>query len=275
MINKIYSILTGITKEIKRKNISSFAAGAAFFFFVALVPMLIVICSLIPFTPIKEESMILTLLSFVPEFLQPLIRRIIADVYERNAGVLSLALLATIWSAGKAVLGLMRGLDEINEVEEKRNYFSVRLIASCYTLITIFVFIGTLVVVVFGHVFVNSIITKIPNLKTIFVLFGRFRVIAFWGVLTLFFASIYTHVPERKAGFRRQVPGAMISAVAWSVFSWLFSLYVKNSSLSTYGSLSLIIFVLLWLYFGIYIILIGAFINKYFKQICHIFRYFS
>ena len=275
MLKKTYSILRSFTKEMKRKHISSFAAGTAFFLFVSLVPMLIVICSVLPYTPIKEESMILTLLSLVPEVFKPLIKIIIADIYESNAGLFSLALLVTLWSAGKGVLGLMNGLNEIGEVEEKRNYFFVRLIASFYTLIMLLMLVFALTVMVFGNVLVEMIVTKAPHIKYVLDFFMHFRVVAFCGLLTLFFATIYAYVPNQKFSFKMQIPGAAVSAVAWSVFSWVFSLYVKNNSFGTYGSLSLIVFVLLWLYFGIYIILIGAHINKYFGFIYHRIRYSS
>ena len=65
--------------------------------------------------------------------------------------------------------------------------------------------------------------------------------------------------------FRMQLPGAAFSAVSWGVFSWGFSLYVGiGEAYSTYGSLSLIIILMIWLYIGIYILLIGAQINRYF-----------
>ena len=86
-------------------------------------------------------------------------------------------------------------------------------------------------------------------------------------VLTILFAFIYAFVPDKKLHFREQIPGASFAAVVWSIFSWGFSLYVDwSGSYSIYGSLSIIVIVMVWLYFCMYIIFMGAYINRYFSQ---------
>ena len=63
-------------------------------------------------------------------------------------------------------------------------------------------------------------------------------------------------------------PGAVLSAGAFIGLSELMSLYVKffpNFSY-TYGSLTTFILLMLYLYFGMYIIFFGAEINFYFKS---------
>ena len=60
------------------------------------------------------------------------------------------------------------------------------------------------------------------------------------------------------------VPGAVLSAAGWMVFSYAFSMYIdKFSGFSNmYGSLTTLILIMLWLYFGMYITLIGAEFNQ-------------
>jgi membrane protein len=68
--------------------------------------------------------------------------------------------------------------------------------------------------------------------------------------------------------FEEQLPGAFFAATVWSMFSWGFSLYVTYSnSYSIYGSLSIIVIIMLWLYFCMYIMLIGAYLNRYFRPV--------
>ena len=61
-----------------------------------------------------------------------------------------------------------------------------------------------------------------------------------------------------------RVPGAVLSAAGWMVFSYAFSMYIdKFSGFSNmYGSLTTLILIMLWLYFGMYITLIGAEFNQ-------------
>ena len=60
------------------------------------------------------------------------------------------------------------------------------------------------------------------------------------------------------------VPGAVLSAAGWMIFSYVFSMYIdKFSGFSNmYGSLTTLILIMLWLYFGMYITLIGAEFNQ-------------
>ena len=62
---------------------------------------------------------------------------------------------------------------------------------------------------------------------------------------------------------RQQMPGAAFSAVAWLVISRVVVIYIDyfpNLSLM-YGSLAGIVIAMLWLYFCMYSIFIGAVIN--------------
>ena len=69
-------------------------------------------------------------------------------------------------------------------------------------------------------------------------------------------------VPNRKASFKSQLPGAILSAVSWYVFSFGLSIYVEYfNGFSTYGSLATIVLVMLWLYFCMYILLLGGEVN--------------
>lgn len=63
---------------------------------------------------------------------------------------------------------------------------------------------------------------------------------------------------------RQLLPGSLAAAAAWLLFTWLFSLYiVYGGGYTTYGSLAAIIITLLWMYWCMYIILLGAYVNMY------------
>ena len=48
MIRKLYLLLSDFSAQMKKQNISTYAASIAFFFFLSVVPMLIMICTIIP-----------------------------------------------------------------------------------------------------------------------------------------------------------------------------------------------------------------------------------
>ena len=266
VVRKLYVVLKDFSDEMRKQNISAYAASIAFFFFLSVVPMLITICTIIPYTPLTEEDLVTAVTDLTPEMVDPLAESLVSDVYNRSAGILSVALIATIWSAAKGVMALMQGLNAVNGVEEKRNYFIIRLIASLYTVVMLVVVILSLFIMVFGNQLVNLALHRIPNLKRVVSFAMNFRFLLVWVILSLLFAAVYAYVPNKKLHFRDQLPGAVFAAVVWSVFSWGFSLYVAwGNTYGIYGSLSIIIIVLLWMYFCMYIIMIGAYLNRYFS----------
>lgn len=268
MIGKAFRILTDLSEKMKKKNISTYAASTAFFFFLSVVPMLIMICTIIPYTPLTEENLVELVTDLLPDQVEPLVKSLISEVYDKSAGILSFAIIATIWSAAKGVMALMRGLNAVNGVEEQRNYFIVRLVASFYTIVMLVVVILSLFVMVFGDQLVTLALHRLPQLRTLVSFVMNFRFLFVWAVLSVLFAAIYAYVPDKKLGFREQIPGAVFSAVVWSVFSWAFSYYVTyGNSYGIYGNLSIIIIVLLWMYFCMYIIMIGAYLNQYFESV--------
>ncbi len=268
MCRNLIVILVDFSNKMKKQNISTFAASTAFFFFLSIVPMLIMICTIIPYTPLTEENLVEAVTDLTPDQVDGLAESLISDIYDKSAGVLSVALIATIWSASKGVMALMRGLNAINGVEEKRNYFVVRVIASFYTVVMLIVVILSLFLMVFGDQLVTLTLHRIPQLQQIVSFAMNFRFLLVWAVLSVLFAAVYAYVPDKKLEFREQIPGAVFSAVVWSVFSWAFSYYVTyGNTYGIYGSLSIIIIVLLWMYFCMYIIMIGAYLNRYFQPV--------
>ena len=260
------TFLQDLSQQMKRQNISVYAASTAFFLFLSMVPMLIMICTIIPFTPLTEENLVTAVLELTPDIMDPVAENLISEVYDKSAGVLSLAVIATIWSAGKGVLALMRGLNAINGVEEDRNYLYVRVMASFYTLVMLLVLILSLFIMVFGNKLVELALYRFPGLQDVVSFLMHFRFILVWVILTVIFCAIYAFVPNEKKRLGDQVPGAAFSAVVWSVFSWGFSIYVERTeSYSIYGSLALIVIVMVWLYFCMYIIMVGAWLNRYFQ----------
>ena len=265
---KLIKISMNFSKKMSEKNISAYAASTAFFIFLSLVPMLMVICTMIPYTPLTEENLTRAITEVTPDQIDPMVTELIRDVYQRASTILPLAALVMIWTAAKGLMALMRGLNAINDVPEHRNYFVVRFVAAVYTVVMLIATVISLVIMVLGSKLVDVILARIPQLKVLFSLIINLRFFFSWIVLTLLFAAVYTYVPSRKLRFREQIPGASFTAVVWSVFSWGFSTYLNYSnSFSIYGSLSLIIIAMIWMYFCMYIILVGAYLNCFFNPV--------
>lgn len=255
-------------KQMGKKNISALAAGTAFFLFLSLIPILMLLCALIPYTPLTEASLMNAAVLLFPDSMEPVMIGIIADVYDKSFGIISITIIGTLWSAGKGVLALIRGLNSINNVEENRNYFVLRLAASLYTVLLLIAILLSLLIMVFGNVLINMTEKVIPQSMYLVDVLLHFRTPALWAIMTIILAFIYAYISGKKMKFKAQLPGAAFAAVGWSALTFAFSIYIDRfNGFNTYGNLTTIIILLLWLYGGMYLILIGAYLNRYFKPI--------
>lgn len=267
-ISRLYYIFDDFSKQLARKNISAFAASAAFFLFLSMVPLLMALCAILPFTSLTAENLIMAFMKIVPETMGGFVESVVYDVYSRTAGTITVFAIVTIWSAAKAVLALVQGLNEVNDITEKRNYLVLRMIACFYTIIMLIAILLSVFIMVFGNVIVNVALKDFPQLQVVVQLVMHFRFLFSWLVLTVFFAMIYTFVPSMKLKFKTQLPGAAFAAVVWSIASYIFAVYIEYfNGFGTYGSLTTIVILMFWFYMMMYILLIGASINRYFGPV--------
>ena len=265
---RLFFIFRDFSTQMTRKNISAFAASAAFFMFLSLVPLLMALCAILPYTSLTADNLIMAIMKVVPETMNGFIKSVVYDVYARTAGTITVFALVTIWSAAKAMLALIQGLNEVNDIEEKRNYLLLRTIACFYTVIMLIAIILSIFIMVFGNVIVNIALRDFPQLQVLVHFIMHFRFLFSWIVLTFIFSMIYTFVPGIKLRFRRQIPGAAFAAVVWSAASYVFSVYIEYfNGFGAYGSLTTIVILMFWFYMMMYILLIGAHINRYFGPV--------
>ena len=228
MLKRLLFIGYDFGKHMSRRNISAFASSTAFFLFLSLIPALMLLCSILPYTPLTKANLMYVAREISPDAMDSLLISIISDVYDQSVGIISLTAVGTLWSAGKGVLALMRGLNAINDVEENRNYVLLRLVACVYTVLMLVALLLSLIIMVFGKSLIGLIEGFLPQTSYLFDLMLHFRTPFVWAVLTLVIALMYTYVPGEKMSFKIQLPGAVFAAVGWSVMTWAFSIYVDE-----------------------------------------------
>lgn len=265
-MKRLYQIIYRFNRQMAIKNISSFAASCAFFLFISLIPILYLLCSVLPYVNITQEALRASVDSALPSVIGVFLNSVIADVYGQSAGGISLAVFVMLWSAGKGMMALMRGLNAVNEVEEDKNYLYVRVIAAVYTVLLIAAIIISMLFGGFGKFIIHVFLANMPGGDILYSILDQIRFVYAWAVLTVLFMLIYSYVPGQKQRFWMQMPGAIFTAVIWHSFSLVFSVYLDYfGGFGIYGSLATVVIVLLWLYGMSYIVMVGAHINKYFR----------
>ena len=206
----------------------------------SFIPFVLFLTTLIRYTPLTYNTMRDAIIGFVPQNLQSFVLDIVADVYRRSSAIVPISAVIALWSAGKGLQSMTNGLNTIYHVKETRNWLITRIYAVFYTLLFVIALIVSLILLVLGNGIQSMAAKYVPFLGRIIARVLGARTFLVFSVLFLVFLVLYKVLPNRKATFKSQVPGAFITAVAWSAFSYFFSLYFEifPGFSNTYGNLT-------------------------------------
>lgn len=255
-------------KEVGKDNVGIVAAGVAFYFFLALVPLLgatVLTYGLFasPETVVRQAQ---GLTAFLPGEAAKLIGEQLLNVVQTNDGKKGFGLLVAIgvafWGAKNAATAIVTALNIAYEEEEKRGFVKTTLLALAMTL-------GAVIMagVVGAAIAILSAIERLlPGTGAI----GHFVItvltyVVLAAIAAAAAATLYRYGPSReKARWTWLTPGSIFFAVVWLVLTLGFGFYVRNfaSYGATYGALSSVVVLLTWLYLSSYVLLFGAELNS-------------
>jgi membrane protein len=270
MVKSTFRLIGLLSRKIRDDHVAAFSAQAAFFIIISFFPFIMLLLSIVKYFPIEEENMFLLISQAFPTTVNSLIESIISEIYRVAASttLISATIVSTLWSAGKGFLAIMKGLNSVYEINETRHGLLLRAMAALYTLIFAIMVITTMLLFVFGNRLYFWIEQRFPVIEDTAFLIISLRTIVGLITLIIFFLIIYIVIPNRKTKLMHELPGAMICAAGWMGFSYAFSYYIDNFSnyASMYGSLTAIVLFMLWLYFCMYLLFLGAEFNLLFEN---------
>jgi membrane protein len=252
-------------RECSEDNVFGGAAELAYYFMLALFPMLIFLTSLVGILPGVQEAIFNALSKVVPGDAWKLVSETLNDVITTSSGgLLSFGILGTIWAASSGVASVMGTLNTAYEVKEERSFLKTRLTAIGLTVSLALLVMGGGVLIMCAHLF-SDWITASLGLGTTFQIVST--VVGYIIAIALLFLGIgllYYFGPNVKQPWHWITPGAIFAVVAIILGSLLFSVYLKlgPSYSATYGSLGAVIILMLWLYLVGLVLLIGGEINS-------------
>lgn len=249
-------------------NVSLYAAQASFFLIISSIPFLMFILSIVRYIfPLNVGEMIDFLSSVFPKDLAGLFTTLIYEIYPKSASapLMSVTALTAFWSSSRGLMALRTGLNGISVTSEDGNYVTNRLSALLYTAALMVLILATLILFAFGNAVLGF--ARNHEAKTFVMIFSAImqnRLLMVGLLLAGYFVLIYSLFPRTKSQFRANLPGAFFSAAGWILFSYAYGYYIDNfSSYSyVYGSLTAVVLLMLWVYFCMNILLIGAEINE-------------
>ncbi|MFL5797409.1 MAG: YihY/virulence factor BrkB family protein [Actinomycetota bacterium] len=260
-------------KEIRSDRVSLTAAGVAFYWFLAVFPLLIAavgILALAGASPHLVNSINDGIRTVLPGSAATVLTQAVGRATTRaaTAGGLTAAVVGialALWSASSGMAAAQAGLDVAYDVPEDRKFLKKRLVS-------IVLLLGAMVLggiatalLVFGQPIGEGLKGALPLGGAFLVVWTVVRwALTILALLTLF-ALFYYLGPNRKPPSWKWIsPGGVVAMVIWLAASVGFSLYVSGfggSYGTTYGSLAGVVVLVLWLYLSALALMIGGELN--------------
>jgi len=263
---KVYKVVKDFFANLNKHHISEYTAQCAYYTILSFIPFLILIVTLVQYTGISQASLLSIIQNIIPETMSDAAFSILQEVYSKSVGTISISAIFVLWTAMKGFYALSKGLHSIYETDKDYSYLRIRLKSFITTILLAVSIILVLIVSVFGDTILEftqlnfKISEQIENIFHI----SKIGIFALIFVVILF---MYRFIPGHKQGFKKQLPGAIVATLGWYVISLFFSIYLdtfKGFSVM-YGSLTTIVLAMMWVYFCMYSILIGAEVNNFRK----------
>ena len=250
---------------IQAHRIDAYSAQSAFFIFLSFFPFVMLLSGLVKELPLFESWRTDLSFSMLPAAVSELLSTILNEIATKSTGaILGFSAVAVLWSASKGFYAINRGLRCVYRQDEDHGYVFLRLSSLLYTLLFLFFLIAIFVLFVFGRQFFDLIIAWKPSLSDRAFLIAGIRNLLLLVFLTFFFTLLYWLIPGRRYPLRMQLPGALLCSLGWILFTFLFTLYTDHFGNYSYlyGSLTAVVLFMLWLYFCMYILFLGAELNS-------------
>ena len=249
---------------IGSRKLSVFAASGCYYMFMSLVPLVMIFCCLLPYTPLSQSLVIHYVDLYFSEELGDIMQTIVSAIYRSNAATMTISILLTLYSASASMKALMKGMDGAYNCERRENFIVFTLRALIYMVLLILSLILSLLIMVYGGKILALLKSWLPVLGALNFVLSRARYLLVMVVLAAVFLLLYKLMPAERVRIRDQVPGALFSAAVWVIFSSVFTLYVQISNkYGAYGIIGTIMVAMMWMYYCLFFLLIGGYINSW------------
>lgn len=266
-MNIFYQNIKKFFQNLEKHHVSEYTAQCAYYTILSVIPILIIIVTLVQYTGISTQTLISVIQNILPATMTNAAIDIVQEVYSKSIGTISISAIFVLWTATKSFYALSKGLHNIYETEKDFSYIYMKMKSVVLTICLVILVISVLLFSVFGDFILEFIGLKFTIPAVITNIFSVSK-IGIYLLLFLVLLFMYRFIPQQKLSIKKQIPGALIATLGWYLLSFFFSIYIdtfKGFSVM-YGSLTTIILGMMWVYFCMYIILLGAEVNKFIME---------
>ncbi len=284
-LHTVISHVTNFLDKSYRDNISALSGQSTFFLILSAVPLLMfafVVASLLTGNQLRTEEVT----QFVEQQGNGTVRTLMEYVIDAamratsETAVITAAL--ALWSAGRGLYCITEGISRIYGLPNRRIWLFKRFFAMLYTLVILVMFLASLAGTFMNAFLSRTIEEMIGENPLLHALLSPLQYVVF-AVLGTFFMTLALKLflndkvsDKRYCSFRALLPGTLFTVVLWFLLGIGVQIYLRNFATSSiYGSLGTVAVLMTWIYFMMYILLLGIELNYIYREEFSSFRFFK
>lgn len=242
------------------------AAAMTYYLLFAMFPFFIFVTSLLGLLHLPTLTLDGQITRFLPEDVVVFLNLAIEHITKSsNNALLTFGLVFSVWFPLRAVSNLMEAINDIYG-EEKSGSHSIR--TAILTALTIVLTPAMLLLLLLGERVLGFVGEYIPISAEFITGWSRMRFVPMAAALLFMLSAVYFFSPSKIQKVRYILPGAVLSMGVWMFFSLIFSYYVDHMGRYSiiYGSIGVIIALLVWMDWSMIAMLMGAVFNVALKE---------
>ena len=268
----LYFILKTFVQKLSQGDLLERANAVAFSFTVAIFPAILFLFTLTPYIhqwipSVDNESIMAFIGQILPPNMYSVVESTVFDIISHSRGdLLTFGFILSLFLATNGTMSLITAFNSRYKMAHKRrSYLKTRLVATWLTVLLAFVVIASIVLLVVGEYLVTYLIDHAPidisNFTIYALLVTRFIVlfIVFWVAIS----SLYYFGPEVQSNWSFFSYGSFIATICCLGASYGFSFYLTTFGTynKLYGSIGVMIAMMIWIMIISVILLVGYELN--------------
>ena len=261
-----------IQEQMKHREIKALPEQIAFNLIMAIVPLLVVIVQLGTYLSLNTDIVKYLITAYAPQEVQQLLLYLFNTSSTIQSGTLFVIFTAIsfFWLISKGFYGISNAANTTYQVPLMKFAYLERIFSFLMLCFMILLLVIAIIFAFFGQVSITLLlhVFHISLDPYMILLFNVIRSLISFLAYFSFFLLLFYLAPTIKIKIHEIIPGALITAIGWSVASIGFCFYVNYIANYNkfYGSLSVIIILLFWLYILGYTITVGLQVNYVLKR---------
>ena len=238
---------------------AGFAAQIAYFFFMASVPMLIVLTQVLGIFDVSMDF----IRDWLEMHLSTEMGSFLQSLFSASSTALSsfFMILLALWASSSLAFSLSRLTTYTLSYGRYRfSFFTERLKAIPIAAFSIL----AVAITVVGYVYGDLIARRVLQNTYIEGLISDLRTPILAGMFFIVILANYYLLPRIRVPVSAVLPGAVVATIGILIVTWLYSLYISKATNYNvlYGAFSNIVAMMLWFYLISWVLCIGMMFNK-------------